>query len=145
VVRLVNSIKNLDVRKEFDYDDLEGVIDDLEGVIDDWNNPYDQTIPVTVGKFEPSKSNEAIEVLGNRCVVCDYQNSSALAIDPINNNKREFGGKHLVSLIIKMARRGQDPSEHFQVLCKNCQYLKHQENKQRGILGLPLIKKLSLE
>jgi len=35
--------------KEFDSDDLEGVIehDDLEGVIDDRDNPDDQTIPVT--------------------------------------------------------------------------------------------------
>ncbi|MHB8545157.1 MAG: hypothetical protein ACYDAJ_00110 [Nitrosotalea sp.] len=36
--------------KEFDFDDLEGVIeyDDLEGAIDDRDNPYDQTIPITV-------------------------------------------------------------------------------------------------
>lgn len=27
--------------REFDYDDL-------EGVIDDWDNPYDLTVPVTV-------------------------------------------------------------------------------------------------
>jgi hypothetical protein len=36
--------------KEFDSDDLEGVIehDDLEGVIDDRDNPYDQTMPIIV-------------------------------------------------------------------------------------------------
>lgn len=36
--------------KEFDSDDLEGVIehDDLEGVIDDRDNPDDQTIPIDV-------------------------------------------------------------------------------------------------
>jgi hypothetical protein len=36
--------------KEFDSDDLEGVIDsnDFEDVVDDRDNPNDQTIPVTV-------------------------------------------------------------------------------------------------
>lgn len=36
--------------KEFDSDDLEGIIehDDLEGVIDDRDNPFDQTMPITV-------------------------------------------------------------------------------------------------
>lgn len=36
--------------KEFDSDDLEGVIDsnDFKDVVDDWDNPNDQTIPITV-------------------------------------------------------------------------------------------------
>ena len=45
--------------RDFDYDDLEGIIDDLD-------NPYDQTIPVTVVMPVPTKPNQnkdSIELL----------------------------------------------------------------------------------
>ena len=139
----MNNIKNSDVWKEFDYDDLEGVIDDLEGVIDDLDNPYDRTYPVLVGTPKAIVPTKGVEVLGGECYSCRVNNPLVLKIEQIHNGGKYHSPTTLERMIEKMIRRGQDPQKKFQIICHNCNLLKQKINKYRRSLGLPKITKVS--
>ena len=139
----MNNIKNSDVRKEFDYDDLEGVVDDLEGVIDDMDNPYDQTMPVLVRGPSTIKPEKGIEILGCKCTSCGVDNPIILKIDPIQNYCKYSNRKALNRLVENMKKKGSDPHTKFQILCQNCNFLKRKINECRRSLGLPKITRVS--
>jgi hypothetical protein len=122
--------------REFDYDDLEGVVDDLD-------NPYDETLPILVGTPIPMKPAIGLDLLGGKCSSCHIDNPLVLKIEMIHNGGRYLGLLTLERMVEKMIRKGQNPQEKFQIICQNCNLLKHKINKYRRSLGLPQITKVS--
>jgi len=81
-------MKNSDVRKEFDYNDL-------DGVIDYWDNTYDHTIPILVRDLSIIKLEKGVEILDGKCSSCGLNNLIVLKIDPIQNYQKYANKKAL--------------------------------------------------
>lgn len=76
---------------------------------------------------------EAIKLLGGKCVRCGFSDIRALQIDHVNGGGRkelrEFGQWNTYSKVYALAVEGK-AFGIYQVLCANCNWIKRHENKE---------------
>lgn len=76
----------------------------------------------------------AIEVLGSRCVRCDFGDTRALQIDHINGGgskerkERNYKGNFHNHVVRSFLNR----ENKYQLLCANCNWIKRSENDERN-------------
>ncbi|KKR07004.1 MAG: hypothetical protein UT33_C0006G0080 [Candidatus Peregrinibacteria bacterium GW2011_GWC2_39_14] len=73
---------------------------------------------------------EIIEMLGNKCSKCGFEDERALCLDHVNGGgkkeQKKFGGSYIMQ-ILKRIKLG---SEEYQLLCCNCNQIKKIDNKE---------------
>lgn len=77
---------------------------------------------------------EMLDVYGDRCAFCGFNDKRALQLDHIANNgaaerKEAGGGQSFAGWQFYKWLRGQNWSSGYQVLCANCNLLKYAESK----------------
>lgn len=80
------------------------------------------------------KKLEAINILGGKCVKCDFSDIRALQIDHINGGGNvELKYKTSRSSYLKSVIESFLNNENkYQVLCANCNWIKRYENNENG-------------
>ena len=78
---------------------------------------------------------EMLSAYGGKCSMCGIDNPIVLDIDHINNNgsydrKRGMWGWRLY----RWLRKNKYPRDNFQLLCRNCNWIKHMKNKRSNCL-----------
>jgi len=94
--------------------------------------------------FVSKDQRNAIKILGGCCVRCGTKRLPLLELDHLFNNGKEDRGTNLAKTVIKMYKEGLDPKSKFQVLCRNCNWLKFRINRDREKVGLPLLTSYNL-
>jgi len=76
---------------------------------------------------------DTLEVLGGKCIKCDFQDKRALQIDHVNGNgrkdRRERGSNNM-RYYRKVTESFLNKENKFQLLCANCNWIKRVENKE---------------
>lgn len=75
---------------------------------------------------------QIFELLGNKCIRCDFSDPRALQIDHINGGgqkerKRFPSHKMFYMYVLRQLKAG---SKDYQLLCANCNWIKRYENKE---------------
>ncbi|MBA7533121.1 hypothetical protein ES705_25356 [subsurface metagenome] len=77
---------------------------------------------------------EAIFLLGGKCVQCGFSDIRALCIDHINGSgrqaRRSIGNSRYYETILNQIKDG---SYDYQCLCVNCNVIKARERKEYGV------------
>lgn len=74
-----------------------------------------------------------LEILGNKCVKCEFEDQRALAIDHINsggNKERNAVGGAYYSYVLAKLKVG---SNEYQLLCFNCNQIKRIETDEERV------------
>jgi hypothetical protein len=77
---------------------------------------------------------EMITAYGGKCVVCGITDSRVLDIDHIDNNgakERRQGMRGWQ--FYRWLRKHNYPKDNFQLLCRNCNWIKEIERRRRGL------------
>lgn len=90
----------------------------------------------------------AVDVLGNVCCRCGFEDARALQIDHINGGGvQELRSISYYKLYKWIIENCDDAREKYQILCANCNWIKRHENdevmQRRNPLIEPKILKLS--
>ncbi len=75
-------------------------------------------------KYSRQLLQDAIKILGNRCVRCGFDNWKALQIDHVNGG----GTKERKKGVGAVYRRVIKHPEDYQLLCANCNWIKRVDN-----------------
>ena len=84
---------------------------------------------------------KAIAALGGYCKACNISDFRVLEFDHIEpvqwrtNGKVKMNGQQNTNEINKMVKRGENPTEKFQLLCANCHKIKTYENNDNVARG----------
>lgn len=71
---------------------------------------------------------QAINILGGRCVVCDFSDIRALQIDHVNGGGCKHRQEESYNSILKRIINGD--TDDFQILCANHNWIKRAENDE---------------
>ena len=73
-----------------------------------------------------------ITAYGGKCAMCGISDSIVLDIDHIDNSGAEDRKKGMWGWrLYRWLRKNNYPKDNFQLLCKNCNWIKHIKNKRR--------------
>ena len=77
--------------------------------------------------------NDALDLLGGKCIKCGYSDKRALQFDHINGGGTKDMKSHKSSYayykkVYESIRSGE---QKFQILCANCNWIKRYENDER--------------
>jgi transposase-like protein len=75
------------------------------------------------------KRLEFIEQLGGRCIYCGQDDTRVLDFDHIHNDPDKNAGGRRLCIIRYFSKHGVD-SQRFQLLCKNCNWIKELERRK---------------
>ena len=77
---------------------------------------------------------EMIEAYGGKCAICGISDSIVLDIDHIDNSGAKDRRKGMWGWrLYRWLRKNNYPKDNFQLLCKNCNWMKHIKNKHKGL------------
>jgi len=88
-----------------------------------------------------SRLPDAVRVLGNKCIKCDYDNMKALVIDHINGDgcmeRNYLKSKSLYcciyfAFLYDITEAIEIIKSRYQVLCANCNMIKQRDNRENG-------------
>ena len=78
-----------------------------------------------------SNRQEAVNILGGRCVTCGFSDERALQIDHINGGgKKEIQKTTTYSRHKWIINNPDEAKKKYQILCANCNWIKRYENKE---------------
>jgi len=81
--------------------------------------------------YFPRKRRELIEILGNKCIRCGFDDIRALQLDHINGGGlKEFKLIGNTQMYIKYHKNKDKLKQNLQVLCANCNWIKRYENNE---------------
>ena len=94
-----------------------------------WNSFHKERVREYVSNYNKEGRRIALDYYGNRCSKCGYnQDLRALDFDHINNDGANF--RKTVSNIGPWLVRNDFPEE-FQLLCRNCNWIKELDRRNR--------------
>lgn len=77
---------------------------------------------------------EAILLLGGKCIRCSFEDIRALCIDHINGGgrlaRKSIGNSRYYETVLRQIKDG---SRDYQCLCANCNVIKARERKEYGV------------
>jgi len=86
-------------------------------------------------EYHRNMRSQALERLGNKCLLCGFSDIRALQIDHINGDgylerKQKLKGSKFYSLIANLSDAGL--KQKYQLLCANCNAIKTAENEEQA-------------
>ena len=97
------------------------------------NRRYREQHPYYGSLWVHDKRRKALEVLGNKCVRCGFNDWRALQIDhKFGCGSRKTGTRLSSSALYMGLIKGTIDRSVYQILCANCNYIKRFENGEVG-------------
>ena len=98
---------------------------DRKEISKDWYNKNKQKANSFAKEWRKSKRQELISLFGGKCILCGIDNPILLDFDHINNDGWKDSKKNIIFHV-------QENPERFQLLCKNCNWLKEYHRRSNA-------------
>ncbi len=84
-------------------------------------------------RWRARRKQRLLDLLGNRCARCGFNDPRALQVDhvngrPVEEHPQAKSNQGLYAMILA----GKLPKKDFQILCANCNWIKRAENGEVG-------------
>lgn len=95
-------------------------------LIDSRNKEWTEKHKVYYKRYHLNRRLRALEILGNICVVCGFEDKRALQIDHINGggSLERKTGLHSTKLHNYIIENPEEAKLKYQILCANCNWIK---------------------
>ncbi len=92
-----------------------------------------QKIKESQRKYHLKKRQTLLDLMGNKCCKCGFDDKRALQIDHINGGgikeRKKYNTKDYHRIVLKSIRNNE---QKYQLLCANCNWIKRYENREWG-------------